>query len=312
MDFQGKKVLVTGVTGFIGSNLTRNLLKKGAKIYAIDNFSYIDVEMAKRKLDFLDEIELIEGDVTEKESWAMLPPDIEYIFHFAGASSITSFKTTPEKCYHETVFSLYNAFEFAKNNNVKKIVYPSSGSVYSGNEMPHSESIYPQPRNLYAASKMACEGIASAYSNYVKSMGLRIFVGYGPGEEWKKDFGSVLYLFIKDCMEGKKPVIFGDGKQTRGFIYIDDIVKVIIASAEIDDVGIVNVGVKDSISFNELLEIIKKILNVDVEPKYVPREINYLEHIKADTNRMDDLFDINPIELEEELKKFIKYLKTSL
>ena len=311
MDWKNKKVLVNGVTGFIGSNLGRELLKKGAEIYSIDNFSYIDSEMAKKKLNFLKTIEIIEGDVSIKESWSKIPKDIEYIFHFAAPSSTILFEKYPEKCFNETVLGLYYALEFAKQNNVKKVIYPSTGSLYAGNEMPHDEKVYPKPRNLYAATKVACEGLANSYSNFVKSVGLRIFGGYGPGEEWKKDFGSVLYLFIRDYMNGNSPEVWGDGKQTRDFIYIDDIVKCILAAAETKYNGVVNVGTGKAISFKELLQIIKDSLNMEIEPIFVPKKQNYVENLEADTKLMKDVLRVEAISPEEGVKKFIEYLKKS-
>lgn len=311
MDFRGKRILVTGITGFIGSNLSRELLKRGAKVYSIDNSSYVDYEIVKKRLDFLDKITIIKGDVSQKDSWEKLPKDIEYIFHFAAPSSIVLFKKYPEKCYNETVWGLYMAFEFAKQNKIKKVVYPSSGAIYSGNEMPHTEKVYPKPRNLYAAAKVACEALASSYSDFVKSVGLRIFVGYGPGEEWKGDFGSAPYLFIRDLMNGRTPEIWGDGSQTRDLIYIDDVVAMTLKAAEIGYSGIVNVGTGESISFKDLLKKISKILKVDIEPKFIPREINYLEHIKADVTLNKKLFGIKPIPPDEGLRKFIDYLKAS-
>ncbi len=207
MNWDGKKVLINGVTGFIGSNLARELLKKGAIIYSIDNFSYIDVEMAKSKIDFLDKIEIIEGDVSTREPWTQVPWDIEYIFHFAAPSSVTLFKRNPEKCLKETKFGLFWALEFARYHKVEKIIYPSTGSLYAKNEWPLTEKVYPQPNNLYSAGKISCEGLANSYCDFVKSIGLRIFASYGPGEEWKRDFGSVLYLFIKEFMNGEASVI---------------------------------------------------------------------------------------------------------
>ena len=311
MDWNGKKVLINGVTGFIGSNLARKLLNLGAIIYSIDNFSYIDIEIAKKKLDFLNKIMVIGGDVSKKETWEKVPSDIDYIFHFAAPSSITLFKREPEKCLKETKFGLFWALEFSKYHNVKKLIYPSTGSLYAGNEMPHKESIYPKPRNLYAAAKMACEGLASSYSDFVKSLGLRIFAGYGPGEEWKKDFGSVLYLFIKDYMNGKAPEVWGDGNQTRDFVYIDDIISIIMKAAEIEYTGVVNVGTGRATTFARLLEIIKGTLGTEIKPTYIPKEKNYVENLKADTNLMKKIFGIELILPEEGIKKFIDYLKNS-
>ncbi len=309
MDFTNKKILINGVSGFIGSNLTKAFIQLGADIYAIDNFSYIDANIAKSKLDFWDKIHLIEGDVSLKQTWDKLPKDIEYIFHFAAPSSITLFKKTPEKCYTETVFGLYYAFEYAKANKITKLVYPTSGSNYAGNKMPHREDIYIKPRNLYAAGKMACEGLASSYSDFVKSVGLRLFAGYGYGEEWKKDFGSVLYLFIKDCMQDKAPVIWGDGTQTRDFVFIEDFVKAIIKAGEIDYTGIINVGTGNPVSFNQLLEIINKKLNKNIKAEYIQKELNYVEDLKADTNLMKTLLGFEAISPEQGISKFIDYLK---
>ena len=112
IDWKDKKVLVTGASGFIGSNLARTLFEKGAEVYTIDNFSYIDAEMSKRKNKFLDKITIIEGDVSDKKTWEKVPKDMEFLFSFGSPSSITLFKKTPEKCYMETVFGLLNALEF--------------------------------------------------------------------------------------------------------------------------------------------------------------------------------------------------------
>lgn len=310
MDWQGKKVLVNGATGFIGSNIIKEFLRLGAEVYSIDNASYIDPEKAKEKLmGYFEKINLIEGDVSKKETWQQVPKDIEYIFHFAAPSSITLFKREPERCFDETVHGFWNALEFAKENGVKKVIYPSTGSLYAGNEMPHREDIYPKPRNLYAAAKVACEGLANSYSDFVKSLGLRIFAGYGPGEEWKKDFGSVLYLFIRDYMNNNPPEIWGDGSQVRDFVYIDDIVKIVVKAAEIEDVGVVNIGTGKSKSFKELLGIIKETLNANIDPVYKPKEKNYVERLEADTHRMKKLFGIEPRDPKEAIPEYIQYLK---
>ena len=313
MDWNGKKVLITGISGFLGSNLGRGLLNQGAKIYSIDNFSYIDWKIAKEKLDnmIINKINLIIGDVSDKETWRKVPKDVEYVFHFAGPSSITLFKREPEKCYGETVFGFWNVLEFAKQNNIKKVVYPSSGSNYAGNEFPHREDISIKPKNLYADAKMSCEAIASCYSGFVNSVGLRIFGGYGPGEEWKRDFGSIIYLFIRDYMASKAPEVWGDGSQTRDFIHIDDIVKSIIRAAEVDYTGIINVGTGKSISFKDVLEIIKKSIGTEINPIFIPKELGYVENLQADTTLMKDVLGINPISPEEGIKKFLDYLKAS-
>ena len=310
MDWRGKKVLVNGITGFIGSNLGKELLDRGAEVYSIDNFSYINFDMARNKLTpLLDKVKVIWGDVSRKETWEKVPKDIEYIFHFAAPSSITLFKESPEKCYNETVFGFWNVLEFAKMNNVKRVVYPSSGSNYAGNEMPHHENINVKPRNLYAASKVACEGLASSYSDFVNCVGLRVFGGYGPGEEWKKEFGSVFYMFIRDYMNGKAPEVWGDGGQTRDFIYVEDIVKAAVRAAEIDYRGVINVGTGRDISFKELLSLVKSSVGSGADPVFIPKDKNYVDNLKADTTLMKSLLGIETITIQEGIIKFVDYLK---
>jgi UDP-glucose 4-epimerase len=311
MEWANKKVLITGVSGLIGSNIAKILIKLGAKIYSIDNFSYIDIELARKKLKFLSEITIIEGDVALKESWDKLPKDLDYVFHFAGPSSITLYNRTPEKCYVETTLSMYNALEYCKNNKVLKYIYPSSGSNYAGNDMPHNEKVYPRPRNLYGAGKVACEALASSYSDYVKSIGLRIFASFGPGEEWKKDFASAIYLFIRDCMEDKSPVIFGDGTQSRDFIYIVDVAQAIINAAEVDYTGIINIGTGISTSFNDILATINKVLGKNIKAEHIPKEKNYVEKLKADTTLMNEILKVQPRSFEEGITSFVEYIRNS-
>jgi UDP-glucose 4-epimerase len=312
IDYSGKKVLVNGVSGFIGSNLAKELLKRGAEVYSIDNFSYINEKMMKERFLELKKIKIIKGDVSKPEAWKKIPKGIDYIFHFSAPSSIVLFKKYPEKCYNETVLGLYRALEFAKQNKVKKVIYPSSGAIYSGNKMPHTETVYPKPRNLYGTAKIACEALANSYCDFVPSIGLRIFVGYGPGEEWKEEFGSAPFLFIRDLMNGKSPEIWGDGGQTRDLIYIDDLVAMTLRAAEVEYAGIVNVGTGQSLSFKDVVKKAKDILKTDVEPEFVhKKDANYLEHIKADVNLNKRLLGIKPMNPDEGLKRFIDYLKAS-
>jgi len=311
MDWKDKKVLITGVSGFLGSNLGRELLNQGAEIYAIDNFSYIDYEITKKNVPLINEIKIISGDVSKKETWENVPKDIDYIYHLAGPSSITLFNRYPEKCYHETIFGLYQVLEFSKRNGTKKVVYTSTGSLYAGNRMPHREELYPIGFNLYAAAKIACEALANSYSNNVKILGLRVFAGFGPGEERKKDFASVICLFAKDALEGRKPVIFGEGNQIRDFVYIDDVVAALMRGVEVEETGVINVGTGKGISFNEIWKTIKDHLGTSIEPEYVKKDINYVEELEADTFKMRKILKITPQPTEEGIRKFLDYLKNN-
>lgn len=301
---KGKKLLITGVCGFIGGNLVKKLRDEN-EIIGVDNFEYSNRDLCK---DLMKDIVFIEGDVSKRETFEKVPKDVDFILHFGAGSSIILFNRNMHHCYDETVFGCLNIFEFAKENGVSKVIFPSSGSIYAGNDPPHAEYIYPKPRNIYGAAKMACEGIASSYKDFVDSIGLRIFAGYGPGEERKNDFASVVYLFIDSINKGINPVVFGNGTQTRDFVYIDDVLDAAIKSLEINDTGIINVGSGTPTSFQFLVETINKTLGKNVVPKMASKEKNYVENICADTEVMKKVLKINPTPLEVGVKKFSEYL----
>ena len=162
---------------------------------------------------------------------------------------------------------------------------------------------------MYAAAKIAIEALAHSYSNHVKSLGLRVFAGFGPGEERKKDFASVICLFAKDALEGRRPVIWGDGNQIRDFVYVDDVVIALMKATEIEETGIINVGTGKGISFNEIWKTIKDHLGTDIEPEYIAKDLNYVEELEADTFKMRKILKVMPQPTEDGIRKFLDYLR---
>ena len=299
---KSKKVLVTGAAGFIGQNLVNRLLNEGAYVIAFDNFSYGKKENLSKFVN-----EIIIGDVANKEDLDKVK-DVDYVFHFGAPSSVILFNRDPVSCFHTTVCGFLNILEWAKKRNIEKLIYPSSGSVYGNTSLPQSEDMLPKPVNLYGVAKLACETLAKNYFNEVPSVGLRIFAGYGPGEEHKKDFASVITLFLRSIMNNQAPVIYGDGTQKRDFVYIDDVINSIIASVKEGVKNtIINVGSGKSYSFNEALDILSSILGKSIKAIYVNRPTNYLENTLADITKMKKILKISPLSLEEGLKKYLTY-----
>jgi UDP-glucose 4-epimerase len=216
------------------------------------------------------------------------------------------FNKDPVGCFHATVCGFLNILEWAKKKNIEKLIYASSGSVYGNSCIPQSEDIPLKPANLYGVAKLTCETLAKKYFNEVPSIGLRIFAGYGPGEEHKGHFASVITLFLKSIMNNQAPIIYGNGTQKRDFIYIDDIIDAIIASAKVNVKNtIINVGSGKSYSFNEVLDMISNLLNKKVEPIYISKPVNYLENTLADITKMRKILKISPISLKEGLKRYL-------
>jgi UDP-glucose 4-epimerase len=211
-----------------------------------------------------------------------------------------------------TVCGFLNVLEWAKDVKVKKVIFPSSGSVYGGAPVPQSEEGPISPMNLYGIAKLTCEHLARIYQQKTHIVGLRIFAGYGPGEEHKGDFASPITMFLSSVINDERPVVYGNGTQTRDFVYIDDIVEAAIRAAERNSFGIINVGSGKAYSFNEVIDCINEALNKNTEPLYVDKPINYLEKTLADTRKMKKTLGIDPRDLKEGLREYLHAKRQSL
>ena len=297
-----KKILITGINGFLGKHLAMKL-RDDNEIVGI-NLSNKSKGLEKK----IDNITMIEGDISENNTLEKINSDIDLILHFGSPTSVILFKQDPTRHFNNTVNGMKNILEFAKKNSIKKLIYPSSASVYAKNSPPHTENIIPKPSNPYGSAKVECENLAHSYNDTVNSIGLRIFAVYGPGEETKQNLSSVINLFLEDVKNSRKPVIFGDGTQTRDFIYVDDAISAIINSTELPQQGIINVGSGISTSFNLVIEKIGNIVEKKIKPVYVKKESNYVEKLQADTKLMESTLKIHPLSIELGISKFAKYL----
>lgn len=305
MKWGNKRVLVTGGAGFVGSRLAKRLSEENAHVVVLDNFS------SGKKEKIPTSCEIIKGDVSNKKFLGKIG-DIDFVFHFGAPSSVILFNKNPKSCVHVTINGFMNILEWAKTIGIKKLIYPSSGSVYGNTPLPQSEDIQPKPANLYGICKLTCELIAKKYDD-IPSVGLRIFAGYGPGDEQKGDFASIITLFLNSIMNNRPPVIYGNGEQSRDFVYIDDIVKAIVRSAEGNiKNGIINVGSGKAYSFNEIVDVINHLLEKNIKPLYIDKPVHYLENTLADIKKMKKLLGITPINLREGLKKYLMNLEVSI
>jgi nucleoside-diphosphate-sugar epimerase len=305
MNWKGKKVLITGAAGFIGFNLMKKFVDFGTKVVAMDNFS------TGKPIEILSKmpIDIINADVSQRKTFETLPYDIDYIFHFGAPSSIILFNKDPVFALSSTICGLINAFEFAKRVGAEKLVYPSSGSVYGTAPAPQSEHGLTQPTNLYGITKLACEKIALWNFDSVPSVGLRIFAGFGPGEEHKGDYASVVTIFLNCMLKNERPVIFGDGTQNRDFVYIDDVVNSIVCSAEKPTSNtVINVGTGKNLKFNDVVQIINTLLGKRIEPIYVPKPEKYFDYTLAETSFMREQLGVSARSPEEGIKEYLSHL----
>jgi len=180
-------------------------------------------------------------------------------------------------------------FELAKRIGCR-VVYASSSSLYNGLQPPHREDMAIQVTDYYTEARLAIERIAELYKRLydIDSIGLRFFSVYGPREKSKGQYANMVSQFLWRMVKGESPIIYGDGSQTRDFIYVEDVVKALRLAMDSDFHGILNIGTGTSYSFREVVSLIEKKLGISSKPKYVENPIkNYVAHTLADTSNAE-------------------------
>ena len=219
------KILVTGGAGFIGSHLCRFFLKKGYKVRSIDNFS---TGYKKNFKDYANNknFEFLEGDIRNFDFCNSICSNIDIVTHQAALGSVPRSIKDPLTSHQVNVNGFLNMLLASKNNNIKKFIYASSSSVYGDSEnLPKIESITGNPMSPYALTKKMNEDYTLIFSNLynLKTFGLRYFNVFGPYQDPNGPYAAVIPKFIKKLINKKSPVINGDGKFSRDFTYIDNI-----------------------------------------------------------------------------------------
>lgn len=309
---KNKNILITGGLGFIGSHLTNKLIQNN-NITIIDNLS-------TGKIDNLENIThenltLIKKDLNSIDLNASLV-DIDYVFHIAAMASVPLSIKQPISCNMENVTSTINLLNACTYNNVKKIIFSSSSSIYGQNpNMPLKETEIPMPTSPYAASKASCELYLQAFHesyglNYVA---LRYFNIFGPKQDRNSQYATVIPNFISALLKNEQAKIYGDGEQTRDFIYVDDVVKANINAAKSNYNGIINIASGHSITINQLYEIIEKTLDINIKPQYAPPRPGDIKFSQANIEQMKNIdLKINNDNFEKNLIETINWFKEEL
>ena len=309
---KNKNILITGGLGFIGSHITNSLIDTNnitvidnlstGKISYLNNPSHENLTFVNKDLNSLDLISNLQN--------------IDYVFHLAAMVSVPKSVDKPITCNMENVTTTVNLLNACVENDVKKIVFSSSSAVYGENtNMPLKESELPMPSSPYAASKASCElYLKSFYESYnLEYTALRYFNVFGPKQDKNSPYAAVIPNFINAILENKQPVIYGDGEQTRDFVYVGDVAKANINAMKSNFNGIINVASGKRITINELYEIIKNTLNCDIEAKYLPERPGDIKHSHADISKLKNInLKIDNSDFEKKLIETINWFKTEL
>ena len=307
------KCLVTGCAGFIGSHLTERLLKNGNEVIGIDCFTnYYSRGIKDNNISNSlkhEKFTLIEKDLLKMDSY----PDVDIVFHMAAQAGVRASWGENFNIYtNNNILVSQKLLEFYKNLDIKKFIYSSSSSVYGDAPLPMSEESILKPVSPYGVTKLAAENLCYLYwKNYnVPTISLRYFTVYGPRQ--RPDMA--INKFISSILNEDEITIYGNGKQTRDFTYVDDAVNAIIMSAHSELSGeVFNVGGGSSISVNGLLKEIEEITGKNAMIKYIEKQRGDVKNTKADLKKIKTVLRWKPtISIRNGLEIYFDWYKNKL
>lgn len=307
------KFLVTGGAGFIGSNVVREILQRGHDVRVLDNFS-----SGKREnlTEFEKDIELIEGDIRSYHIVQQAVKGVEVVLHQAALPSVPRSIKDPITTNEVNVSGTLNILEASVAANVRRVVYASSSSVYGDNpELPKHEGMLPNPLSPYAVSKLAGEKYCNVFSRIfgLETISLRYFNVFGPNQDPSSQYSAVIPKFINAIIRNERPVIFGDGEQSRDFTYVSNVVcgNLLASDSKCDSGIVMNCAYSHRVTLNELVKSINRNLGKDIEPMFEKPRAGDIKHSYADINLAKSKINFVPdVDFEKGLKMTIETFMT--
>lgn len=282
------KYLVTGGAGFIGSNIVDELVRRGHAVRVLDNLSTGKKEnIAHHK----DKIDFQEGDLRDKAALAKAVQGIDYVLHVAAIRAVLRSVDNPEETNDVNVNGTLRLLLAARDAKVKRVVFTSSSSVYGETDkFPLNEEDAPHPVSPYAASKIMGEYYSKIFTKLygLETVSLRYFNVFGPRQNPESVYSAVIPIFIDCLLKKKAPVIHWDGKQSRDFSYVDNVVLGNILAAETPGVSgqVFNIACQEEYSVLDIFNHLKEILNIhDLEPVFAPKRSGDVRRTFADISK---------------------------
>jgi len=278
------KYLITGGAGFIGSNIATELVKRGESVRILDNFA------TGRKINIQpidNQIELIDGDIRDFWTVAEAVNGVDYVLHQAALPSVIRSVKNPLTSNAVNIDGTLNVLDAARQAGVRRVVFACSSSVYGESEtLPKVETMKPDPLSPYAITKLAGENYCKVYYRLygLETVSLRYFNIFGPRQDPNSQYSAVIPKFIKSILSGQKPVIYGDGEQSRDFTYIANAVEANLkaCTAPAAPGRCYNIACGQRFSLNQLLEMLAEISGKKVAAQYVDPRPGDILHSLAD------------------------------
>lgn len=308
-----RRVLVTGGAGFIGSHITHALVRRGDKVRVLDNLC---TGFKANLGDVAKDVEFVEGDVADETIVAKAMSGMELVYHEAALASVPMSIEKPLATNHACVTGTVNVLHQAVKAGVKRVVYAASSSAYG--DRPYSakrETDLPQVLSPYAAAKLAGELYLQAFHHSfgLETVGLRYFNVFGPRQDPASPYSAVIPLFVTRLLSGDRPIVYGDGGQSRDFTFVGNVVQGNLLAGEVEGIGgqIMNLADGRRTTLLQLLELLAKYLKVPVDPDFHPPRVGDVRESLADISSARKLLGYEPqTTLEEGLAQTIDYYRS--
>ena len=306
--------LITGVAGFIGSSLAREILKNGDRVRGVDNFS---TGKSENLTEILDDIDFREADLLDLDAMKAACSGVDYVLHQAAIPSVPKSVLDPIGSNRANVDGTVNLLVAARDAKVKRVVYAASSSAYGDTPtLPKHEAMAPDPISPYAVAKLASERyMISFYRCYgLETVSLRYFNIFGPRQDPSSPYSGVLAKFITQMLSGEQPTIFGDGEQSRDFTYIDNAVNanLLACKAPANQVAgrVFNVATGRRVTLNETFALLQKLTSYSGSAIHGPERGGDIKHSLADISLAEKHLGYKPtVDFEEGLRRTVEWYR---
>lgn len=301
--------LVTGGAGFIGSHLVEFLSKSG-QVVIIDDLStgkMVNLEPIRDP----ENVNLHKADIRRMEAIKPLFKDVDFVFHLAALADVPSSVRDPITSNQINVDGTLNVLAASRDEGVRKVVYSSSSAVYGDAEVPVREDAAVNPKSPYAVSKLVGELYCKVFQELygLRTVSLRYFNVYGPRQNPESQYGAVIPAFASRLLRGEQPRIYGDGTQTRDFVYVADVVRANIAAAESGASGVINIAGGSPITIKRLFELIKEKTGAKVDSMCGEERPGDIRHSYADIEKAKQSLGWAPLNnLDSGLEKTVEWM----
>jgi nucleoside-diphosphate-sugar epimerase len=308
--------LITGIGGFIGSSLARELLQRGEQVRGVDNFS---TGRRENLTQILGRIDFREADILDPDAMKSACAGVDYVLHQAAIPSVPKSVLDPLGSNRANVDGTVNLLVAARDAKVKRVVYAASSSAYGDTPtLPKHEGMTPDPISPYAVAKLASERyMISFYRCYgLETVALRYFNIFGPRQDPSSPYSGVLAKFITMMLGGKQPTIFGDGEQSRDFTYIDNAVEANLLACRAPAVQaagkVFNVATGRRITLNETFKLLQNLTAYSGSPIYGAERGGDIKHSLADISSAEKNIGYKPkVNFEDGLKRTVDWYRNS-